>query len=208
MADKSRQNTTMKNEQGLCSFEGCENGGKLTRTWCSTHYHRWRIWGDVNIVRDVWRSLGNSPEERFWARVTITMDSTKCWVWTGRKNQYGYGIIRDKKRRNQLAHRVAWKLVHGKHPTLLVLHSCDNPPCVNPNHLWEGTHADNTADKIAKNRQAKGNQFSDTKLTPSIVLMIRNQYKSGISQTTLAHKLGVGATTIHNAITRKTWKHI
>ena len=94
-----------------------------------------------------------SLEERFWAKVKKT---DGCWVWTGsaQHNGYGYLHIGDKTNRKPMrAHRVSWELHNGPIPTgLWVLHRCDNPPCVRPEHLWLGDRTDNMRDCAAKGR--------------------------------------------------------
>lgn len=89
----------------------------------------------------------------FWSYVKKTK---KCWLWTGKTSGQGYGRVRVPASGYVLAHRFSWQLHNGNNPIpdgLLVLHKCDNPPCVNPKHLFLGTHADNMRDMIAKNRQ-------------------------------------------------------
>lgn len=87
---------------------------------------------------------------RFWVRTDV--DENGCWIWRGKKNRRGYGVVQwDGKW--FLAHRIAYQWVKGEIATgLLVCHSCDVPSCVNPSHLWLGTDADNQADSIAKGR--------------------------------------------------------
>jgi hypothetical protein len=76
-----------------------------------------------------------------------------CWLWDGHRNQQGYGRIGIGKRRLYAVTRLIWWLETGQDPgDLYVLHSCDNPPCCRPNHLFLGTHADNLADRDAKGR--------------------------------------------------------
>ena len=92
-------------------------------------------------------------EERFWSKVNKSGD---CWIWSGAKNQNGYGNILYNGR-NKLAHRVAYELIFGKIlDDKFCLHSCDNPACVNPDHLRLGTQFDNVQDMHAKNRALKG----------------------------------------------------
>jgi hypothetical protein len=89
-------------------------------------------------------------EERFWKQVQI---SDGCWEWTGsRRNRFGYGCF-NVAGGKVLAHRMAWKIRNGAIPNrLCVLHRCDNPPCVNPDHLFLGTRGDNAHDMEAKER--------------------------------------------------------
>jgi hypothetical protein len=99
-------------------------------------------------------AMGPKPkplDERFWRHVDASGD---CWVWTGARSIAGYGKMRLSRPRQLMdAHRVSWELHNGPIPDgFLVLHRCDNPPCVRPEHLFLGTHADNAADKIAKGR--------------------------------------------------------
>lgn len=87
------------------------------------------------------------PVSRFWSKVEKT---ETCWVWTKGKDAQGYGAF-SFNGKNVRAHRFSYELVHG--PTeLSVLHHCDNPPCVNPNHLYAGTHSDNMKDAHSRNR--------------------------------------------------------
>lgn len=94
--------------------------------------------------------------ERFWRRVD---KSGPCWIWTGAQGHHGYGRIGigGHDGPTVLAHRVAWELSNGPVPEgLCVLHRCDNPPCVNPDHLFVGTQADNIRDCKEKGRMRNG----------------------------------------------------
>jgi hypothetical protein len=100
--------------------------------------------------------LTQTDLERFWLRVNKNGDD--CWTWTGFKNELGYGLF-SLDHKHVKAHRVSWMVANGKIPDgLCVLHSCDNPICVNPSHLFLGTMKDNTQDMLAKGRQS--NQYT------------------------------------------------
>lgn len=94
-------------------------------------------------------SRGELLAARFWSRVRIT---DGCWEWTANHLPAGYGLVKAEGR-SHLAHRVSWELAHGPIPAgMLVLHRCDNPACVRPDHLWLGTQKQNIADMLTKGR--------------------------------------------------------
>lgn len=99
-------------------------------------------------------TITESLERRFWSKVAAPND-TGCMLWLAARDPLGYGRFSAGTSRAALAHRVAFQIATGDDPTgLVVMHRCDTPSCVAPDHLQLGTHADNIADKVAKGRHA------------------------------------------------------
>lgn len=162
---------------------------------------------------------------RFWSKVNITANPDKCWEWQGwiHQKHKPYGIIWFEKRR-QKAHRVAYRLQFGEiEKDLHVLHKCDNHKCVNPNHFFLGTNADNVADKVSKNRQARntgwktgvknpfltGSKNHQSRLTEKQVIEIRTKYKfKEYPAKRLGDEYGVSKTCVLKIVNNKLWKHI
>jgi len=130
-----------------------------------------------------------------------------CWVWLGSLNNRKYGKIKFLGRCIS-SHRLSWELHNNKiiPHGMCVLHRCDNPPCVNPDHLFLGTNSENSKDMTNKNRQAKGIRNGQSVLTEDAVLEIRR--RSNESSRSLGLEFNVSKTTILNIINRKRWRHI
>lgn len=145
---------------------------------------------------------------RFWSRVEVRKQA-QCWPWRYGANVNGYGEFRserDEKPVTEAAHRVAYKILHGFLPDgAVVRHKCDNPVCCNPYHLETGTHQDNVADRVARDRSARGEGNGRAKLTERDVRIIR---KSPLSAETLARTFNVHPDTIEDVRKRDTWTHI
>ena len=160
------------------------------------------------------RGLPTMPiTERIKRNITIN-PITKCWEWNGSKRRgYGRMIVGSRTngtRRSASAHRVSYELYHGEIPDgMEVCHTCDNPCCVNPEHLFIGTRQDNVDDRERKGRNITftGEEQPRAKLTKKAVKDARweRAYK-GTSFQKLADKYGVSKHTIQNAINGKTWK--
>lgn len=154
-----------------------------------------------------------SSAQRFWQRVDRSGGPDACWIWQASIDEGGYGCFYATTEEGGLqikAHRYAWILTHGKIPDgLQVCHACDNPPCVNPAHLFIGTATDNMADMIAKGRKPRGEASGTARLTDDNVRYIREHYRPGETTfTEFANMFGVTYHAIANLIRRKTWKHL
>jgi hypothetical protein len=130
---------------------------------------------------------------RFWAKVD-RRGPDECWPWTGDKTRAGYGLIRLNGRR-AYAHRVSWELSEGLIPFGFgVFHRCDNPPCVNPGHLFTGTHADNMRDMVAKGRRgyagSPGERHPAARLSAADVASIR-EADASVRTRDLAARYGI-----------------
>lgn len=143
-------------------------------------------------------------KDRFLEKINKT---DTCWLWLGEPDDRGYGVISDLGQRIK-AHRFSWIFHNGPIPAgLCVLHKCDNPPCVNPDHLFLGTKGDNIQDCKAKGRTARGESHGSARLTSEQVIAIRNSFPA-IPKCRLARIYGVTETHIREIINREKWAHI
>ena len=156
-------------------------------------------------------------DERFWGKVNKDgpipahrPELGRCWVWTAAAGDaYGHGVFGiAREYRLEYAHRLTWAATFGDPGDLCVLHKCDNPRCVNVEHLFLGTRIDNNADKVAKNRQCRGSTRPMAKLTETDVVALRQAAAAGVPQKVLVEKYGVSSGKISRAITGLNWKHV
>ena len=162
---------------------------------------------------------------------TAAQNERGCCLWKGRKSKDGYGIVqvrkKDRGRMKIRAHRASFMVYRGEIPDgLCVLHTCDNPPCVNPDHLFLGTKLDNSQDMIRKGRQicvprektwavrnphlvVRGEASPEAKLTESQVRSLRAMYATGnFTFEALGVIFGIGHSSAVRAIKRQSWKHV
>lgn len=196
----------------MCLISGCSkkaHSGGL----CRSHDRRLKLYGDPLHIRQV-QNHGLTTAERFmkW----FVKDVSGCWNWIGStigKSGHGQFRIGD---RSVVASRAAWMIFRGEIPgddsaygTMFVCHSCDNPKCVNPDHLFLGSHQDNVLDKMNKGRHrygiSLGEKHGNAKLDEAKVIYIR---ESGKTQQELASEFGVAQASIWAILARKTWKHV
>lgn len=151
------------------------------------------------------------PEKHFWSRVRIASEN-QCWEWTGPLNNWGYGLTKLSTIKTMIASRIAWILTSGTVPPphVLVCHTCDNPKCCRPDHLFLGTSADNAADRDSKGRagSAPGEKHWAAKLTEADVLTIRKMRSEGFILKDIATRFGVTIAAIGYITTGKTWTHV
>ena len=173
-------------------------------------YYQLLIWKELYMpvyIKQFKQSDVSGHHARFWAKVDKSGD---CWEWTAGKDVGGYGSFY-LSGSSIKAHRIAYTITVGDIPDgMCVLHTCDNPPCVQPDHLFIGTYMDNYHDMKAKGRVYKGyrqhgESHTHAKLTEKDVIEIR---ASSDPQRAMARRFGVSDMAISKIKLRKSWKHI
>lgn len=133
-----------------------------------------------------------------------SLSPSGCWLWDGPKNGNGYGKIGA-----YLAHRASYEAFFGEFDKkLCVLHSCDTPACVNPDHLSLGTQTDNMRQRDERGRCSKGEGCGKNKYLEKDILLWRRMYSNGYTFDQISAQTGALRETIRQAVRKKTWKHI
>ena len=195
-----------------CSVTGCENKYKAIGL-CGSHWKIYKRYGSATPT--CWcgelsqtfsgNYAGNALCEthtflqRFWDNVAVT-DEDSCWEWQGSKTTANYGVVYYQGKL-QYTHRLSLEL-DGRPvpPRHHACHTCDNPSCVNPKHLFVGTPMDNAQDKVAKNRHTYGEIHPNAKLTNEDVIKLRKLAAEGVWQSDLARMFGVDESHVSNIV--------
>lgn len=193
-----------------CSIEDCNRRVRGAHGLCHSHLRRLNLYGDP---------LHPAPShaDRLRAKIVRTTPSG-CWEVEPTTGCKGYGQFA-MDRKSMGTHRAAWILAHGPIPDgLWVLHHCDNPPCVNPAHLYLGDCHDNVRDRVVRGRNAtgpklsgitRGEQSPNAKLTDDAVRAMRLRHESGdITYAALGALFGVGRTVARGVVVGSGWKHV
>jgi len=152
--------------------------------------------------------LTGDQKNNFWSKVAVG-GRDECWLWLGCKLRTGYGRV-NINNQVHLAHRIAFSLNSGNVEVEgEIAHSCDNPPCCNPNHGFLTDHAGNVRDMDRKGRRVitRGESVNTTKLSETQVKSIRLEYRRG-NGAELGRKYGVTGGSIGRIAARKTWRHL
>jgi hypothetical protein len=137
--------------------------------------------------------IGEDVEQRFWKHVAKG-GPDECWEWASTKNGRGYGKLW-MPGGPQLAHRISFLIAFGW-LSAVTMHKCDNPPCVNPRHLFGGTHADNAADRVSKGR-------TTYKTTPRVRSTIYALSECGVAPEAIGRQVGVSRATVYRVLARR-----
>jgi len=187
-----------------CTILTCSKNS-VAKGLCTNHYYRLRKYGDAEHVEQV-QFHGLTVPERFLKYVKKT---EYCWLWVGSKNNKGYAQL-NVSGVPKLASRISWEIANGPIPKgKYILHKCDNPLCVNPDHVYPGDQTQNMADMWGRGRAkpglVQGQKHGMSKLTELDILAIRS---SDETVKEICEHFGVSHTTVSDIKNRKTWKHV
>lgn len=151
--------------------------------------------------------LEDIDQDRFWSKVDRRGES-ECWTWNAGRHKSGYGGF-SIHGVNRFAHRVSYAIAHGSlDPALYVCHTCDNKPCVNPKHLFVGTHQDNVDDMVRKGRVSHGEAHHTARLTPPEVEVIVQLHNDGRMHREIADIVGCDVSTVSEIVTGHAWSRL
>lgn len=188
----------------LCSAPDC-NDKFVAKGYCDRHYRHFKKHGKpIKTIRD------SLEIDRFYSKIKID-DTSECHEWTDALCPWGYGMFRPKGQKQVKAHRYSYALKHGAIPDgMYICHHCDNPKCVNVQHLFLGTALENNKDKIDKNRHnsPKGVNHFRVKVSEQCVIEVKKLLKEIKSPTKVAKQLNVPVHFVENIKYKRTWNHV
>lgn len=196
-----------------CVINGCPKDAHYSAGWCPMHYQRWKKHGDV-----YWVPTPKTPEDRFWAKVDRNGPTPPhapelgaCWLWTASKHRSGHGEFFVSPERGRVGAPRFSLEISGVLPASsedYCCHKCDNPPCVNPSHLFWGSALENVRDAIAKGRHAHGETNGAALLKEEWIIPIRERYAGGETARSLGIEFGVSEATIGAIARGDRWSHV
>lgn len=190
-----------------CTIEGCTNK-HYGHGYCQKHYSRWRNTGDPTKVRTGHRFSEIDPAQRLRQR---SKQQGQCLVYTGGSPSRSGHRMMTYRGKDVGVHRVAWTLTHGPIPDgLVVCHRCDVPNCINIEHLFLGTMADNNADRDQKGRHTPlpGSKNGNASLSEYQVIEIRELLAQQVPQREIGRRYGVTQSTVWMIAAGRSWKHV
>lgn len=181
-----------------CKVESCASTKIQSLGYCPKHYNRFYTYGDPE------KTVRFPPEMNLIQRIQATgwdVSERGCWEWKGRRDQYGYPMIKYAAKQTRV-HRAMWEIANGKPipEGHYALHSCDNPPCMNPEHISTGTQQENMDDMVSKGRQAKA---LNGRYSEADVRKMRELHKSGWMQKDIAAHFSTDTGTVCRIVNRK-----
>lgn len=191
-----------------CSVKGCPDAHEA-RGFCNKHYIRWKKYGDPLVYRHGRERGAKLSEVVQYELSRSVLLNNGCLKTQSALDEKGYGHVtfcgkRRRLTRLVLENKIGRHLAKGEQAN----HTCHNPSCINPEHLYVGTHQRNMADMVASKRQVKGARSHWAKLTESAVRRIRRLYSEGLSYQQLAEKFHTSRTNIGMIVRRSSWKHV
>lgn len=182
-----------------CDLPECSED-HWTHGYCRSHSRRMRLYGDPRAS-----APKLTPLERLQTHGWTVME-TGCWEWNGGRIWSEYGrVMHDGVATS--THRLSYRAFHGEIPEgLVVRHKCDNPPCMNPDHLELGTHGQNAEDMFKRGRRPLGRGQGRAAVTAEQVVTIRQRAAAGELGVAIAADLGVTKAIVHNIVAGRTWK--
>lgn len=194
-----------------CKLEDCDRREQLRRGFCKKHYSRWMKYGDPYFSLVATEEMGLKERVEFTGWEEVPWDKgSPCWEWKGDKRK-GYGRLTFQGEAWIVTHAVlkAWR-DEDVVPPNQVRHKCDNPPCINPEHLEQGTLRQNVQDMLQRGRHVppQGEKNGNAKLNEENIREIRTLLQTGLSGSEIARRFSVSPMTISFIKTGNRWSHV